>query len=173
MRTWMVAGWVLFFMAMVKGPRPLQSLVVGYLAIVMGYAFFAGDRIFGWYFLTFFPVLALCWGWALVRAWDAPRSMVALALMFLLLCCCGITWMTDYPSTRVWGRYAYVGLVALVLLPWRDVAPDVGWARGRVRLARGLLVMFLLIGMSGQIEKQIRLEIAYRVYHKIHPRPLK
>ena len=43
--SWMVAGWVLFFMALVQGPRRMQPLVGGYLAIAVGYAFFAGPRL--------------------------------------------------------------------------------------------------------------------------------
>lgn len=162
---WLISGWIICFLAAVKGPRRFQPIIFGYAGIAAAYTFFGGERLFGWYFMTFYPVLALGWGWAIKAAWKKPDSRLALIILLLLLGSCSTAWMQEYETTRIWGRYIYVILTILVLLPW----PEPGKSLLRTRLARGTLVILLLIGFSGEISRQIKLEIAYRKQHKENP----
>jgi hypothetical protein len=162
---WLISGWIICFLGVVKGPKPFQAIVCGYAGIAAAYAFFGGERLYGWYFLTFCPVLALGLGWGVKVAWQAPGSRLALIIMLLLLGSCSTAWMQEFESTRTWGRMLYVVMTALVLVPWPAKVNRVA----RTKLARGLLVAVLLIGFSGEIQQYIKFEIAFRKQEKEHP----
>ena len=111
-----MAGWFcMIAQALRRGARPVTVIGPAY---ILAFTFFAGDVLFGWYAIPFYPWFAIGLGVTTAQVFSRPRSTLMIAWLLLFLPHAFQTIYIAHYELETVLRYVFVATVAGLLFAY-------------------------------------------------------